>query len=368
MSIESVTEMWSRRTGGIETDGKIGNRSYASAYQVVHSPGATVNQILGAAGIPQPGSLYPGSSYIFCRKVGDIQPVGPIMSVVPVTWSGQVDSTGADNPLDRPPVIQWSNARTSEPVDTDAAGYPLTNSVGETVDGLTKDINDFILTIDRNYAAINIPLTAAYLDSVNSDLFAGWLPGTAAMDSFTATSERDDIQGYWRVQARIIFRVAYNTDPSRAWWHRYRNEGYYERIGVGVTFAGGGGTGAAGYAITSGSGAVTKIVLTSRGRGYTSAPTVTITGGSGAAATATIKTVDDGGFIRVGQVQSVSVGSGGSGYKARLVRCVDDNKEPVTRPVLLAANGSRLNDTDSAVWIERPAKQYYLPYNALGLL
>jgi hypothetical protein len=46
-----------------------------------------------------------------------------------------------------------------------------------------------------------------------------------------------------------------------------------------VTFTGGGGSGAAGYAIMN-NGAVSSIVITANGSGYTSAPTVVFTGGS----------------------------------------------------------------------------------------
>jgi autotransporter-associated beta strand protein len=57
-----------------------------------------------------------------------------------------------------------------------------------------------------------------------------------------------------------------------------------------VTFSGGGGTGAAGYAVVSG-GVVTGIVVTNPGTGYTSAPAITLTGGGGSgAAIGTIST------------------------------------------------------------------------------
>ncbi|MEO5914563.1 MAG: autotransporter-associated beta strand repeat-containing protein [Luteolibacter sp.] len=46
-----------------------------------------------------------------------------------------------------------------------------------------------------------------------------------------------------------------------------------------VTFSGGGGTGASGYATVSG-GVITGIVVTNRGTGYTSAPTIALTGGN----------------------------------------------------------------------------------------
>ncbi|MBW8782406.1 MAG: autotransporter-associated beta strand repeat-containing protein [Verrucomicrobia bacterium] len=51
-----------------------------------------------------------------------------------------------------------------------------------------------------------------------------------------------------------------------------------------ITFSGGGGTGAAGYATVSG-GVITGIVITNPGTGYTSAPTITLTGGGSTNAT-----------------------------------------------------------------------------------
>jgi hypothetical protein len=55
-----------------------------------------------------------------------------------------------------------------------------------------------------------------------------------------------------------------------------------------VSFGGGGGTGAAGFATINGSGAVTGVTITSAGSGYTSAPTITFTGGEGSGAAATV--------------------------------------------------------------------------------
>ena len=57
-----------------------------------------------------------------------------------------------------------------------------------------------------------------------------------------------------------------------------------------LTFTGGGGSGAAGYAVGGGTFVVSGFTVTNPGTGYTSAPTVTLSagGGSGASATATI--------------------------------------------------------------------------------
>jgi hypothetical protein len=256
---------------------------------------------------------------------------------------------------------------TSADADTDAAGLPHTNVNGELVDGVQRNIIDMTLTVRRNFLAVNGPLALQYLDSTNSDVYTvlsdTWQPGQAALQEYEITPVyAGGIVNYFEVNARISFRLPYNTIPARAWWSRYRNEGFYERVGTVVTFAAPGGSGktAVGYPVVSG-GAVTAIVVTYTGHGYTSAPTVTITdaGGSGASATAVL-TGD--------RVTSVTIGAGGTGYRTRLVRAVDENKEPVTKPVLLKANGTREYNALSAVWIERPAKTYSLPYSALGLL
>jgi hypothetical protein len=54
-----------------------------------------------------------------------------------------------------------------------------------------------------------------------------------------------------------------------------------------VSFTGGGGSGAAGYAVVNGSKKVDSVVMTNNGSGYSSPPTVTFTGGGGSGATGT---------------------------------------------------------------------------------
>lgn len=50
-----------------------------------------------------------------------------------------------------------------------------------------------------------------------------------------------------------------------------------------------------------------------------------------------------------------------------IVRAVDGNKEPVTKPILLKENGTRETNPNNAYWLE--IKKYdSLPFNALGLL
>lgn len=366
MTIQSVNEMWSRRSGTWSSDENAKKTlDYAGAYQVVHDPGEDLNAILFADGLPRPGEPRAGTDFVFCRTVGPVQAVGPIMSVVPVTWSGDTGPSGpSDNPLNARPIIRRYNAKTMEPVDVDGWGQPLTNTVGDPVKGLTKPVSDFVLTVQRNFANVDTYTLAQYLDSVSSDTFDGWPPGTSRLDAYTAEEKFDNNVGYYQVDATIYRRIPYQTSPARAWWHRYVNEGLYCRNGVNITFTGGGapaGAEAKGYAVTNNAGAVISVVVTDNGRGYTSAPSVVFSSdsGSGAAATAVL----DEDFV-----DYVNLTNGGTGYKGVCVRAIDDRKEPVTSPVLLAANGTRLPDSSNAVWIERPAQSNVLPYNFLGLL
>jgi hypothetical protein len=367
MSIDSVTEMWSRQTGGVSSpDGKKYSASFASAYQVVHSAGATTAEIIDAVPVKL-NDAYPSFSGVYCDKVGDRQPSGPILSIVPVTYSGEVGPRGEESPLNLDPEIEYHSATASEPADTDGNGVPYCNVNGELVDGINRDISDMVLTVRRNFAAINATVALQYLNSVNSDVYAvlgdTWQPGQAALQDFKINPVIvQGSVGYFNVSARVIFRLPYNTVNERAWWGRYRNEGLYERVGTRATFGVPGGTGkqAYGYPIVS-AGAVSAIAVTCAGSGYASAPTVTITDATGSGATATAS-------ISGGRVVSVSIGAGGSGYKTSLLRAVDESGESVTQPVLLKADGTRERNSDAAVWLERPKKTYTLPYSVLGLI
>ncbi len=95
-----------------------------------------------------------------------------------------------------------------------------------------------------------------------------------------------------------------------------------------VTFSGGGGTGATATAQVA-SGIVTSIIITNPGTGFTSAPTIALIGGGGTGATATAAVAGGivtsitvagpqsqiiTGYQNQGNVTSVSVTNGGSGY------------------------------------------------------
>jgi hypothetical protein len=360
--------MWSRQTSSDKSaDGKTFSSEYGSVYQVVHTIDSTIDEVRYAPQIFLRDS-HPLNRFAYCVEV-NVTPSGPILSYVEVKYFGDSIPGVNSDPTNQDPVIRYYSSTTTEPIDTDANGFPFTNTNGDIVEGFTGETHDMILDVQRNFLAVSGKLALQYLHSTNSDTISVlgdvWEPGSGALQSFSINPviQRGIVQ-YFSVQAQIMFRQAYNTVPARAWWHRYRNEGLNERVGAIVAFSGGGGSGASAYAIVSSGGAVTSIVVTNGGEGYTSAPTVAITSstGTGSGATGWTATVLDG------QVTAVSGGSGGTLYKSKLVPALDGNKERVTKPVLLKANGQREENAANAFFNERPKKLFYLPYNALGLL
>lgn len=375
MTITSVKEMWSRQsTSESSQDGRRYVRRYRSAYQVVHSVDATLDEIRtandGTTSVPRVRDLLAGQQRVYCTRVGDVEK-GLTMSIVPIEYEGEVGLDGQSDPVDALPEVDYGSVIVTEEADRDGYGRALTNTVGDPVQGLQGQIVDMSLKVRRNYLSINGPLALQYLNSTNSDTMVVlgdvWQPGQAHLANYNARpvfNQQGQVD-YFTVSAEVQFRYPINTVPARAWWHRLRNEGKRARYATRVSFSGGGGSRAAGYAIASG-GAITSVVMTSRGVGYTSAPTVSFTsttGGSGATGTAVLGTGDF-----QGQVTSVTIGAGGSGYKSGIQPVLDRNKEPVTEPVLLAADGSVEEDADTAFFCEQPKFPLYLPYNALGLL
>jgi hypothetical protein len=119
-----------------------------------------------------------------------------------------------------------------------------------------------------------------------------------------------------------------------------------------LSFSGGGGSGA--NAVITGlfNGAITQISITNPGTGYTSAPTIAASGGSGFTAT-----VD----IRYGQVASVVIDAGGSGYSANpqvVFSAPDSTSEPTLQAqgvAVISAGGV------SSVTITEPGLGYITP-------
>lgn len=304
MPVQAAVKMWSR--AGSSADATDNFRKlkagFTEAYQVVHDPWSTEFDIYTAPGLPYVGQPYPGTDFVLAKR-GGITRVGPILSIVTINYEGEVaplNSNGqpAGSPIGNTPLIDWSDVETEEEIDEDWDGNPIITACGEPIRGVKTRIVDDVVTIQRNFLAVNLYARAAYRRATNSDTFLGWPPGTAKIMQLNLKNVIADPQtgrGYWQGTLKVQFRFPYRTTPERAWWARVRHEGFYKRV----------------------------------------------------------------------RVEGPPDQNGN--YPFEVVRAVDENKQPVSKPVLLAQTGQQVTDVNQTFW--REFKRYgSLPFNALGFI
>lgn len=364
--IQSVTEGWSRGPSNLShTDNfRKTELTFSRRLHVITDYDATDLDVYSISEYPNRGDPFPGTTFAFFEN-GTIEKVSPIYYRVDLQYRGEFGAPNPSNPAENhpvftPAVISFGDEESEEEIDEDYYGNPLINANGEIIEGVTRPFTDQVITVRKNLFTFNAYAQALYRNATNSDTFLGCPPGTVRIKTLTADQVSQDPYTYFQVQAQFVVRRPYRTIPAKTWWRRIRHEGYLERIGdVPITFSGGDGTGATACAIVGPSEDVQSIHILNGGTGYTSAPTVAI-GGSGTGATATATITD-------GVVTAITVTAGGSGYKSKVVRALDDRGEPVSKPVLLKPDGTRQRDVRAAFWLEIPIFGS-LPYNALGLL
>jgi hypothetical protein len=244
MTVSAAEEMWSRSRGSISSQdgGRNKKATITKGYSVTMDPTDDVTDIAEAAGLPDIGELYPGSSQI---RVVDKQPerISPNYGIAIIKWEGEIGPDGlGDSPTGIPPTVKWGTISSDEPIDEDINGRPFANTVGEPVIGLTAKVFDRVAFIERNYAfgAFNLAQLQAYYHAYNSDNIittAGMFgPGLARLTRFDPEevfAQEAPGGGYWKVQAEVTFRFPYRVQPLHAWWKRFRNEGFKMRNDLG---------------------------------------------------------------------------------------------------------------------------------------
>lgn len=283
MAVDLVTQMWSRKKGGIASqDGRTFTYTQSDGFQVTTTADGTLSEIVTHTDIPKVGQSLSGAPFITVKSVTPTR-ISPIYWIVDVQSSGEAGSSEEPSPIDNTPTIKASSVESEAEIDEDADGNPIVTTNNEPIYGVKKKIYDLSFSITRNFLAVNDDLANQYLDSVNSDTFLGFPAGRVKMTGYTYDVVFSDALVYYKVTGNFLARTPYNTTAEKAWYARVRHEGFYEKVG------------------------------------------------------------------------------------SLIVRAVDDNEEPVTKPVLLAEDGTRVTDPANAFWKE--FKRYQtLPYNALGFV
>lgn len=198
-------------------------------YSIITSYDATELDVYQATGLPTAGTPYPGTDYVLAKRA-NLQRVSPIYWVATVDYEGQIAGFDPDgkpkSPIDAPPKIDFGSIGSQVSVDEDLDGNPILTVNGEVLDGASRIIVDQTVTIRRNMLTFNSYVQSVYLESVNSDWFLGWPPGTAKLMEYRASNVIDKDFGYWEVTASFHFRKPYRTTPEKAWYSRIRHQGY----------------------------------------------------------------------------------------------------------------------------------------------
>ncbi len=239
-NVISVSQMWSKVDGDFSlTDNfRTAQAAFTSAYQVFTTPQATIDDVVQASGIPEAGSSYSAMyPYVFADQTRP-QRISPIYWIVTVSYNGEIKlgpGNQPQSPLLTPAKIDWDDVETEEEIDEDYDGNPIVTKNNEPIHGLKRLFADQTVTIRKNMLVFNPFVQAAYRESVNSDAFLSWAPGTGKMQKLQAVSVKDPNVGgggYWEVTAVIQFRWPYRTTPDKAWYKRVRHEGYYKRVDI----------------------------------------------------------------------------------------------------------------------------------------
>lgn len=242
MTITDVRLGWSNTGGTLESqDGKKATATATEGWQVTHSADATVSEILAADGLPQIGDRF-GFTYLVCKRQGAANRVGPLFTIVTITYEGEIgineegQPDPQQTPINSPPVVSWSDEASTVETDVDWDGNPLLTAAGEPIVGVTVELVDPVLVVQKNFATYNPHIIHAYRMATNSDTFANFGPGTARLIGAPATLMGTVNNLYWQVTARFKFRYPIQTTLDKAWYHRSLSQGYRAIDGSGNVY------------------------------------------------------------------------------------------------------------------------------------
>ena len=222
MALVNVYEKWSS-TNGNRSRINISNAKQSSAtraFTVLYDAEAGPYDALRAAGVPEIGDAMPVWTGLACRRKRAV-PLGPFLFEVICEYWGQ------SSPLIAPDQLSWQEASADVPVDMDADGNALVNTVGDPLAGLTREVADPVYVCVRNEATYPSSTMFAYWNAVNSDtILTDWVAETARMLPITATRQDDGVSYYWQVTYRVQLR-------ADGWRERVPNKGkrYYVTAG-----------------------------------------------------------------------------------------------------------------------------------------
>lgn len=187
-----------------------------------------------SASLPKEKSRHPSFPYLFCDAVA-IQRVGPRHFTYQANYKSAPykDQDNPQSPLNEPTQISYFTISNEGGCEEDIDGKPITTRCGELVYGITRAYSDLGIRLTKNFATFDPPSFYLFINAVNSDTFFGFPPGTLWIANISADENFFEEVPYWKVTVEIHARKPYRTTNEKAWYVRYRHQGFrsFQTIG-----------------------------------------------------------------------------------------------------------------------------------------
>lgn len=239
-TVQPATEIWTGSSQASASDGAFTRIDYKPTriFQLTCSADATDLDIYAAPNIPVYGEPYPDAPYCYA-KTAAVKRLSPIFAEVTINYEGKAPSDNpSGDPTSAPAYVEsWSDVETEEEIDTDWDGNPIVTAAGEPVHGIKAVFCDQVATIKRNIplGSYSPYVAGSYRRKVNSDTFLGWPAGTAKVMKLGAQMVN---QQYYTMTGVVQFRIPYLTTAGKAWYARWRHEGFYHKVDVPIVIGG----------------------------------------------------------------------------------------------------------------------------------
>lgn len=175
--------------------------------------------------LPKEKSQHPLFPYLFCDSV-DIQRAGPRHYTYTVSYKSAPYKEQPQGPLSEPTQVSYFTITNEGGCEEDIYGKPITTKCGELVYGITRSYSDLGIRLTKNFATFDPPSFYLFINCVNSDTFFGFPPGTLFIANISADEQFFEDYPYWKVNVEIQARKPYNTTNQKAWFVRYRHQGF----------------------------------------------------------------------------------------------------------------------------------------------
>lgn len=241
------------------------HREYTQRWRVIVSdPTDSDISVLISGYVPLPGASHPNDAAAFALKPEVTTPddTDPTLRLVTVPYSTKSadperqNQDRGESPLLRPPVVRWSHVVRQRlftetiddyPVKTVSGGevtgnatiigdqnnkpHPVCTSAGEPFDP-APEIEDLMLTlfVQRNEAGFTEAYADEFINTVNSDDWRGWEPGTVKLTQFDAERQYEKGVAFWSVTYMFAFADNWDLDLRDVGSYSLSDDANYDKI------------------------------------------------------------------------------------------------------------------------------------------